>query len=125
MPYTKMLNTVTSSILHDVRPYQPADDTATPDDQDEQPLADIVASIISQRLRKLEGLRTGIRRVPMARRALKTAPHWATNSDLAQSGALGPPITRLNSQQNFIMGRSCNACTGLEKFVRSKGMTGT
>lgn len=101
MPYTRMFQTVTSSILHRAPPGTPADEKI--DSEDEQPLAEIIASIINTRLRKLVGLRTGIRRLPLARRTLKTAPHAPANSELAQAEALRPPITRLNSHQNFIM----------------------
>lgn len=105
MPYTRMFKTVTSSILHRAPPEMTSDEAVN--EEDEESLSELVASIINKRLRKLEGLRTGIRRLPLARRTLKTAPHAeATRSDLTQNDTRSP-ITRLNSHQNFIMGKMC------------------
>lgn len=107
MPYTRMFKTVTASILHRAPPDTTADEAL--DEEDEQSLSELVVSIINKRLRKLEGLRSGIRRLPLARRTLKTAPHAdATRSDMTQNDTRSP-ITRLNSHQNFIMGKTCTA----------------
>jgi DNA topoisomerase IB len=78
-------------------------------DGDGRPLQEVLEAIITRRLRKLEGLRAYLRSHMKAFRlsgGTRSAFYVASTTDTAST--LRSPVTRLNTQQSFLVGRSCD-----------------
>jgi hypothetical protein len=76
-------------------------------DGDGRPLEEVLEAVITRRLRKLEGLRAYLRNHMKAFRlsgGTRSAFYVASSTDTAST--LRSPVTRLNTQQSFLVGRS-------------------